>query len=257
MRFGFGRRRRREADELPFPDEWRRTLATRWPAWQQLGDDERAHLESLIQQFLATKRWEAARGFELTEAMQVLIAAQAVLLVLELDLDLYRYVRTIPVHRSTVVLHGQRTTGTAGLASSDTYAIDGQAHVNGPLVLSWSAVSIDARHPERGRNVVLHEFAHQLDMLDGIIDGTPPMPDEALRERWVEVCTRELRALRRGRGGDLLREYGAQDPGEFFAVATEAFFCRPAELAEEKPELYDLLAAYYRQDPRRRVAPAA
>lgn len=230
-------------------------LAHRWPLWQRLSDDERAQLEQLTTTFLAQKRWEAANGFEVTEAMRVLIAAQACLLVLafdDVDLDLYRGVSTVLVHPTTVVLEGQRSTGTGGLVSSDPYPILGQAEFRGPTVLAWDAVQREARHPARGQNVVYHEFAHKLDMLDGVIDGTPPMIEGSARERWIEVCTREFRALSRGTGGTLLRDYGAENPGEFFAVATEVFFSKPVHMRAEKAELYDVLSDFYGQDPAQR-----
>jgi len=247
-----------------FTDEWRSLLARQWSLWGRLTDDERAHIERMTPRFIAEKRWEAANGFELTEPMQVLIAAQACLLLLgfvadtgddpaDADdagvFDLYRGVGTVLVHPTTVVLEGQRATGTAGLVSSDPYAIAGQAAFGGPTVLAWDAVVNEARHPGRGENVVYHEFAHKLDMLDGVLDGTPPMVDGAARQRWIEVCTREFRALSRGLGGPLLRDYGAENPAEFFAVATEVFFTKPVSMRADKPDLYAALAGFYRQDP--------
>ena len=241
-------------------------LAHQWPLWNRLSADERSRLERLTERFIAEKRWEAANGFDLTESMQVVIAAQACLLVLGLDdpaepgsgIDLYRGVGTVLVHPTTLVLEGQRSTGTSGLVSSDPYAILGQAQFGGPTIVAWDAVVREARHPGRGENVVYHEFAHKLDMLDGVIDGTPPMTDGAARERWIEVCTREFRALSRGNGGTLLRDYGAENPGEFFAVATEVFFSKPVAMRTEKPDLYAVLLAFYRQDPAARFpAPAA
>src|SRR5262249_9098069 len=149
-------------------------------------------------EFLADKRFEAAKDFQVTEAMQVLIAAQACLLVLELGLDYYRGVGTIVVHRSSMVLRGPRATGSAGLMSSGPYPTDGQAHYGGPVLIAWDAASYDGRHPSRGLNVVFHEFAHKLDMLDGTVDGTPPLDDEQARQRWIDVCTRIFEAMRRG-----------------------------------------------------------
>ncbi len=234
--------------ELGFPEEWRVLLRRRWPIWVRLSADERHRMESSIQAFVFDIRWEAANNFVLTDAMKVMIAAQACLLVLELDDDYFRGVGTIIVHPTSVVLTGQRSTGTGGLVTSDPFRIDGQAHFGGPIIVAWDAVSLDARHPGRGLNVVYHEFAHKLDMLDGTIDGTPPLVVGAARDRWIEVCTREYRAIRNGNGG-LLRDYGGTDPGEFFAVATEMFFSRPVELRVEKPDLYEVLSGFYRQDP--------
>ena len=107
----------------------------------------------------------------------------------------------------------------------------------------------NARHRGRSRNVVLHEFAHKMDMLDGVVDGTPLLPDQQALDRWIAVCEAEFELMRRGEAGPLLDDYGATDPGEFFAVATEAFFGRPVDFREAKPQLYEVLADYYRQDP--------
>jgi Mlc titration factor MtfA (ptsG expression regulator) len=250
MRFESRRKRhQRDLAGLVFAEEWREMLAVRWPLWQRLETSEQARLEDLVKVFVFEKRWEAANGFEVTDAMRVLIAAQACLLVLELDGDPYRDVGSILVHPTTLVLEGQRTTGTGGLVSSDPYPILGQAQFGGPTILAWDTVAYEARHPARGQNVVFHEFAHKLDMLDGLIDGTPPLADPAARRRWIEVCTREFNALRRGAAGTFLRDYGGENPGEFFAVATEAFFSAPVQMREQKPDLYEVLSGFYRQDP--------
>lgn len=258
MRFQSRRKRlRQELEQLEFADEWRTLLAARWPMWTRLTDAERARLEDLTKVFIATKRWEAANQFEVTETMQVLIAAQACLLVLELEGDPYRGVSTILVHPTTVVLEGQRSTGTSGLVSSDPYPILGQAQFGGPTVLAWDTVWYEARHPARGQNVVYHEFAHKLDMIDGVLDGTPPLVEPAARQRWVEVCTREFRALQRGTSTGILRDYGGENPGEFFAVATEGFFSRPVEMRAVQPDLYEVLAGFFRQDPAERFPTAS
>jgi Mlc titration factor MtfA (ptsG expression regulator) len=107
--------------------------------------------------------------------------------------------------------------------------------------------------PSHGLNVVHHEFAHQLDLLDGTLDGTPPL-DDHLRPRWVRICTATFQALR-ARPDEVLRDYGGESPAEFFAVATEVFFARPLELADHHPELYEVLRAFYRQDPASRRRP--
>ena len=96
---------------------------------------------------------------------------------------------------------------------------------------------------------MLHESAHKMDMLDGVVDGTPLLPDQQALDRWIAVCAAELELMRRGEAGPLLDDYGAIDPGEFFAVATETFFGRPLDFREAKPQLYEVLADYYRQDP--------
>ncbi|MCX6521775.1 MAG: zinc-dependent peptidase [Actinobacteria bacterium] len=244
----------REALQQPFPDAWRQRLAYRWPMFTTLSPDERERLEDLVKRFLARVRFEAAQGFTVTDEMRVLVAAQACLPVLELDLDLYRQVTSVILHPRTVVLKGTRNVG-SHLASDTDQTLAGQAHHRGPVVLSWSTVAYEARHHERGQNVVIHEFAHQLDMLDGMIDGTPPITDRDLRARWVTACTAEYRKLRRGEEG-ILRPYAATDTGEFFAVAVETFFTVPVAFAEGAPELYALLCEVFGQDPAARLNPA-
>jgi len=127
----------------------------------------------------------------------------------------------------------------------------GEAHGRGPVILTWDAVRRGGVHPELGHNVVYHEFAHKLDMLDESVDGTPPLETREQYRAWVEVCTREYEELReRSERGErtLLDPYGGTDVGEFFAVATECFFDRAIELSETHPELYGVLSEFYRQD---------
>ena len=117
-------------------------------------------------------------------------------------------------------------------------------------MLAWDQVRFAARHRGRGRNVVLHEFAHKVDMLDGTVDGTPPLPDQAALDRWISVCAAELALMRSGEAGSLLDEYAATDPGEFFAVATEVFFDRPPSTsAPRSPSCMTCWPSFYLQDP--------
>jgi Mlc titration factor MtfA (ptsG expression regulator) len=134
---------------------------------------------------------------------------------------------------------------------SDTEA-DGQAVYRGPVIFSWQDVIAEAPDPGCGYNVVLHEFAHQLDFLDNAINGTPPLDDRELQKRWRYVMTVAFedhrRALKR-REETFFTEHAAENETEFFADATEAFYCRPEDMQDLYPEVYKLLAAYYRVDP--------
>jgi Mlc titration factor MtfA (ptsG expression regulator) len=240
------------------PAGWESITETAIAHWELLDEAERADLGELMELLVRTKRWEAARGFELTDEIRVVIAAQASLLILGLGIGHYRAVSTIIVHPTTMTLRGVRPGPAAGVVTDAPLAVLGQAqHQRGPVVIAWDAASADARHPERGHNVVFHEFAHKLDMLDDLVDGTPPLADPTARERWIEVCTAEYRLLRAGGGGQLLRAYATVNPGEFFAVATEVFFDLPGELLAQKPALYGVLRDFYRQDPARREQRAA
>ena len=232
------------------------TIAQHLPFWSLLDEGEQQRLLQITDELLARKRWEAARGFALDDTIRVLIAAQAALLVLELGTDQYRQVSGIVVHPSTVMTTGVRPGPSPGTVTSDPLAVLGLAQDRrGPVVLAWDQVLTGAHREEPGHNVVLHEFAHKLDMLDGSIDGTPLVPRD-LRADWVRVCTGVYDDLVAGAPRPPMRWYGATNPGEFFAVATEVFFEQAGELAAYEPELYGVLSRFYRQDPAAREARA-
>ena len=237
------RRRRRG-----LPDDAEALIERELAHWRWLDDDGRARLLSLTDWLLRRKHWEASGGFQIDDAIRTLIAAQASLLILGLTPDHYRLVSSIIVYPSSVLSSGERT-GPAGTRTNEPLAIHGLAQERrGPILIAWDQAHASARHPERGHNVVIHEFAHKIDMLDDLIDGTPPIGREAARP-WVRVCTEVFRSLQHGVPRPPLRPYGATNPGEFFAVATEVFFDRAAELATNEPALYAVLADFYRQDP--------
>jgi MtfA peptidase len=247
-----GRLRRLLAGHTPaFDPNWRLVLTRDFEHWRMLEPAEVERMEMLVATFFQHTRWEAAKGFELTEDLQVLISAQASMLLLGLEIDEYPQLTSVIVHPSTVRLHGDHAAG-GGLRASGTQTLAGQAHYRGPVVLSWAAARRGARYPAGGQNVVYHEFAHQLDMLDGITDGTPPLGDDAARARWVEVCTAAYDSVR-AQGSPVLRPYAGTNPAEFFAVATEVFFNRPLEVREHEPALYAELRGFYHQDPAGRV----
>ena len=161
---------------------------------------------------------------------------------------------SIIVLRSTVSLRGTHRSA-AGTRSDATQHLAGQATPKGPVVLSWSAVRRGARFPEHGQNVVYHEFAHRLDMLDGITDGTPPLGSVDAARLWAEVCTPAFERVVGGQSA--LRPYAATNPAEFFAVATDVFLTRPHVLVEHEPALYGALRGFYRQDPIGRIESSA
>ena len=217
--------------------------------WPRLDDDERRRLLETADWLLSRKRWEAARGFELDDTVRVVIAAQAALLVLGLSTDHFRLVSAIIVHPSTLQTSGVRAGPSPGTVTADRLAVLGLAQDGrGPVAVAWDQALAGAHRAQPGHNVVLHEFAHKLDMLDGTIDGTPLLPQDA-RADWVRVCTAVYDDLVAGVPRPPMRWYGATNPGEFFAVATEVFFEQPQELAAFEPELYGVLTRFYRQDP--------
>ena len=232
------------------PDRWEQTVRSGVAYWNVLDESEQQRLADLAEYLVANKRWEAAKGFDLTDEVIVTIAFQAAVLVLGLDTEYFGKVTTIIIHPTTFAIPGVRATDIRGMVDAGERPLLGEAHHDrGPILLAWDQVVAGARHRGRGHNVVFHEFAHKVDMLDGVVDGTPLLPNKVALDRWIAVCTAELDLMRRGEAGPLLDDYGATDPGEFFAVATEVFFDRPIDCREIKPDLYEVLAAFYRQDP--------
>lgn len=246
--------RRTEARNRPFPPEWEAFVRTNVVHYCVLDDAERLELRALMQVFLEEKQWEGCGGLDLTDEIRVTIAAQACLLLLGLPHDYYRNVESILVYPSTVVIP-ERHSGVFERIEAPvetSVPILGQAFALGPVILVWDAVLHGARHPELGHNVVYHEFAHKLDMLDGTADGTPPLFNNDQLAEWVTVCSSEflrLRLLAEKGHKTFLDAYGAKNEAEFFAVATEEFFDRPLALQEHSPDLYRVLNTYYRQDP--------
>ena len=232
-----------------FDPAWEPILRRQYAHWSVLDDVELERMRMLVARFIVDNDWEAAQGMEITTEVQVLVAAQAAMLLLGLEIDEYFDVTSIIVHKSTVRLRGVRR-GAAGTMSDGVQHLSGQATPNGPVVLSWASVKRGAARPGGG-NVVYHEFAHRLDMLDGITDGTPPLGSDEASRRWAAVCTP---AFERVEAGDsVLRNYAATNIAEFFAVATEAFFNEPELLATHETALYDELRRFYGQDPVRRT----
>ncbi len=251
-----GRISRKAAKALrdPFRDHWRQLLSNRLGWWSTLDESEQLRMEDLIRVFLADKTIEGVVGFTPDEEVRLLIAAQACLLILGLDYRFYDDVAAIVVSPGVVVQRGSRRLD-GGVVSDDHPTLAGQAMLHGPVLLVWDRVANDARHPERGHNVVFHELAHKLDMRNGAADGVPPL-SASLAARWGEQMPALLARLRAGSPMPI-DAYAATNPAEFLAVATEVFFVMPAELRRAEPELYSLLRDFYQQDPyaRRAIRP--
>jgi Mlc titration factor MtfA (ptsG expression regulator) len=246
----FGRRRRH--DRAGLPAAWRSILDARSAQWRLLDETERTRLGELADWLLRERRWEAARDFELTDEVRTLVSAHAALLILGLDETWYSAVGSVVVRAGA--MEQNRFGGGRGIITRAPGVIDGEAHHDdGPLMVSWAAARREAAQPRWGRDVVLHEFTHKLDMLDGTLDGTPHLDDPELLARWVKVCTNYFEAVREGTGPSILRQYAGTNAAEFFAVATETFFTRPLELRAQTPDLYDLLREFFCQDPAGRV----
>jgi Mlc titration factor MtfA (ptsG expression regulator) len=239
--------RKRHGQNEPIPEPWRAILAERLSGWAAVGGPDRSKLESMVATFVGQKRWEGAGGLTVTDEMRVVVAAYACLLVLRLDLGVFRSVGSIVLYPGPVVTHAVRSLG-GGIMSDGPLPIHGETRQGGPVVIVWSAADRESLHPELGRNVVIHEFAHQLDLHDGALDGTPPLRSRELRERW-SVARDAVYAQVLAHGDPLLGSYAATNHGELFAVSTERFFTKSLELRALHPGWYEMLAAAYGQDP--------
>lgn len=243
----------------PFPSDWLAFLHRDVPHYEFLSDAEQKSLRDHVQIFVAEKTWEGCGGLELTVEMQVSIAAQACLLLLGLEHhDFYKNVDTILVYPTGYKAVQEQPGAVAGLVEAGPSFRLGEAWSRGPVVLSWSDALNGGRNPHDGRNVVMHEFAHKLDLRHGgVADGVPDLPGgQDQYDEWADVMSTEyerLVALHEHGRADVLDEYGATNPAEFFAVSTEAFFEKPRQLREKHPPLYDVLAGFYGQNTAARV----
>jgi len=205
-------------------------------------------LKELVILFLAEKEFAGAHGIEVSDAMRVSIAAQACLPILELGLDWYRGWRGIVVYPGDFRVR-RAETDEHGVVHEWDDELAGEAMPGGPVVLSWDAAAHDP-----AMNVVIHEFTHKLDMLNGAADGLPPLHPGMDRRAWAAAFERAYEgfcdALERGRD-TWLDPYAAEHPSEFFAVASEAFFTDARETRRRYPDVYEQLALFYRQDPAR------
>jgi MtfA peptidase len=244
-------RRRQRLIRQPFPPLWLEYLDRNVAHYRFLNPAEQAKLRDDLRIFLVEKNWEGCGGLNMTDEIKVTISAQACLLLLGLKHNYFERVLSILVYPRAYTGPGDET-GPGGVVHEHGSGRLGEAHYRGPVILSWADVLHDARYPDRGQNVVYHEFAHQLDMLDGLIDGTPPLETPEQYRRWRDVMTAEYQKLIEAsaqRRATLLDQYGTTNEAEFFAVATECFFDRPIPLARRHPRLYEVLRDYYHQDP--------
>lgn len=248
----FRQRRRERLRAEPFPSAWRVMLETNFPIFRRLSPEDRAELVGHIQVFLAEKKFEGLGGLELTDEIQVIIAAQACLLLLHRQTDYYPELISILVYPSGYTVPGEHQLADNIWTDGGEDLLGHTQRRLGALVLAWDAARQGAADPGDGRNLVLHEFAHQLDFEDGITDGTPALDSREEYLTWARVMTTEFEALREADETGtptILDRYGATNPAEFFAVVTEAFFERPQALRARHASLYTELQRFFRQDP--------
>ena len=225
-------------------------LVRAWPGYARVPRELRPRLDALTAVFLGDKEYVACGGLGLTAEMRLAIAAQACLLVLGQDRRPYESLRAVLVYPSEFVVP-DRWHDEDGVVTEEELVLSGQAWDLSRILLSWEDVA-QAGAGESAGNVVIHEFAHYLDLEDGESDGIPPLGSAAARRRWIDVLRAEFGRVQAdvARGAEsFLDDYAAHDEAEFFAVASEAFFERSREFARRMPALYAQLCGFYRLDP--------
>ena len=243
--------RRRGVRRVPFPPEWRQILRQRWPYFHSMPADLQLQLKKHVQVFLAEKAFIGCNGLVVTDEMRVTIAAQACLLLLNRRSDYFANLRQVLVYPGAFIVDKLHTDG-SGVRQDQRQVLAGESWQHGQVILSWQDTVDGADVPDDGRNVVIHEFAHQLDQENGRANGSPHLPSRGRQARWARVLGEEFAALQqRVRAGQpsLLSDYGATDPAEFFAVASEVFFEQPQRLHAEHAALYRELSGLYRVNP--------
>ena len=243
-------RRRARLRAQPFPSEWERVLERNVPVYPRIPAELRTQLHGHIHVFLAEKNFEGCDGLDMTDEIRVTIACQACVLILNRETRYYPELVTVLVYPS--VFYADVDDHDGPIVSEYKEDRAGESWDLGVVILSWEDVLEYASTGRAGYNVVLHEFAHQLDMENGAIDGMPGLASHEQREEWARVFNEAYRgfelAARQNRR-TLIDRYGLGDPAEFFAVVTESFFERPLALRRENAALYQVLSRYYRVDP--------
>jgi Mlc titration factor MtfA (ptsG expression regulator) len=245
-------RRRRRLRKGPIPDEWWRILKRNMPIFARLSPVDQTELLGHVQVFLAEKHFEGCGGLEVTEEIRVTIATQACLLLLHRKTDYFPCLITILVYPSSYQVEEERYVEGPIWERGSWTRLGQTGRELRSMVIAWDAAKQGAADPSDGRNVVLHEFAHQLDFEDYVADGAPVLASRAEYRNWARVMREEFEALRAANETGiptLLDTYGATNPAEFFAVVTEAFFERPWSLRAMHPRLYAEFSRFFRQDP--------
>ena len=246
-------RQRRVLERAALPDALWNEAIRRLPFVAIYDDEAIGRLREKVVLFLDAKGVVGARGHEVTPLQRVIIAIQACVLVLELDLALYDSFENVIVYPGEFIPDWEWE-DEAGVVHRNIGALAGEAMPGGPVVLSWPDVEASADWESSGMNLVIHEFAHKIDMQRGEATGAPPLPASMSVAAWQKVFTAAYEDFcGRVDGGEetAIDPYAAESPAEFFAVASEVFFVEPLLLDDEYPDVYAQLTAFYRQDPGR------
>jgi hypothetical protein len=242
---------------LPLPQPSLTILQAKMAIYTRMPPDVQRQLQRLVVQFLHQKKFIGCAGLVITEEMRLTIAGQACLLLLNRPTRVYPMLNTILVYPESFVVD-RADVGPGGVITATEDDLLGESWGDGRVILAWDHVQSGAADWTDGQNVVLHEFAHQLDSESGATNGAPFLGSAARYRRWAAVLSRDFAKLQRDafyQHQGVLDHYGATDPAEFFAVATETFFEKPQQMAQHHPELFAEFEKYYRVDPRAWLAP--
>ena len=237
--------------QKPFQEEWKKSLEKNVELYRIMPEDLKEQLHNDIKIFLDEKNFEGCGGMEITDEVRVTIACEACMLLLNRKNDDFPNLSSILVYPRPYVGNSY-THVSGGNYSVKPTTRAGESWTGGDVVLAWDCVKHGAVNGEDGQNVVLHEFAHQLDQEDGVADGVPKLHDRKRYSKWAEILGKEYFLLRNSveqNKKTLMDAYGATNPAEFFAVATETFFEKPSQMKRKEPELYEELKSYYKLDP--------
>ncbi|MFN6571373.1 M90 family metallopeptidase [Dendronalium sp. ChiSLP03b] len=247
----FIKQRRKRLKSRPFPPLWNAIINNNLPIYLRLSPTEYRRLQGHIQVFLAEKQFIGCGGLQVTEEMKLTIAAVACLLLLNERGEYFPKLRSILIYPSTYFVN--ETIATSNYVVEERrVARLGESWTNDQVILSWQQVQKDTHDWYDGHNVILHEFAHQLDQEDGKAEGVPILQQKSDYLIWARVMTQEYQQLCNDvqQGIEtVIDNYGATNPSEFFAVATETFFEKPQQLLKQHPALYELLQQYYQVAP--------
>ena len=249
--FWFKKWRRNRIAARQFPGQWLQIIENNVSFYNRLPAGDKAELRRHILIFIAEKRFEGCGGLKITDEIKVIIAAQACMLLLHRKTDYYPGLSSILVYPHAFVVHRAKFLA-SGVVIKGPQVLLGESYRRGSVVLSWDDVKHDAADIRDGQNVVFHEFAHQLDSSAGRGDSSAVLKNTSSYIAWARVLQKDYQRLRQTAeegGPAFLNKYGATDPAEFFAVATEFFFEKPEELKQIHPDLYNELARFYQQDP--------
>ncbi|QQX81699.1 zinc-dependent peptidase [Shewanella sp. KX20019] len=244
-------RRREQLTQTPFPHAWRAILKKRIPFFRSLPADLQLQLKKHIQVFIAEKQFVGCDGLEIDDDIRVTVAAQACLLLLNRKTDFYPHLKEILIYPSVFIVNNEQRDSN-GLVSERRRVLSGESWQHSKVILSWQTAKEGAAVPNDGSNVVIHEFAHQLDQEDGHANGAPILTHSQDYASWSTVMMQEYQHLveaSQSQQYSLFSYYGATNPAEFFAVISEVFFEQPHDFLALHTALYNELSSFYKLDP--------